>query len=53
MDVNSGFVRMAGGDVKNIYVPAADVAPGDEPAPWQSDDEYQEPAPLYSADEYQ
>lgn len=41
MDVNSGFVRAAGGDIQNIYE-AAEAVGGES-----------EPAPLYTADDYQ
>lgn len=41
MDVNSGFVRAAGGDIQNIYEAAEAVS------------EEGEPTPLYSADDYQ
>lgn len=41
MDVNSGFVRAAGGDIRNIYEAAEAVG------------EESEATPLYSADDYQ
>lgn len=41
MDVNSGFLRAAGGGVENIYEAAEAAAPGSEPAPLYSAEEYQ------------
>lgn len=41
MDVNSGFVRAAGGDIQNIYEAAETVG------------EEGEATPVYSADDYQ